>query len=250
MAKPISMWTGVQLARGALLLAGVLAVAPAQAGLLQLSGGIASATTPPVPGNVTAGNDVISSPVSFWDNATLTATAPIQLSFYYVGAESGYVNTLHVAGGGTHSENNIFPGSWNNPALFTITLAAGQAVPMFFTSSGWSGQVAPGSGSLISGTVFNHSIGFSVLNCAPGSADWGRPACFAGLGATSGDIMAFLFDDGGAVPNDDNHDDYVGFMVATPVPLPAPVWLFGSGVAGLLALARRRRASGAFSLAA
>jgi hypothetical protein len=33
---------------------------------------------------------------------------------------------------------------------------------------------------------------------------------------------------------------YQGVLVLTPVPVPAAVWLFGSGLAGLAGLARRR----------
>jgi hypothetical protein len=33
-------------------------------------------------------------------------------------------------------------------------------------------------------------------------------------------------------------------MVASPIPLPAAVWLFGSGLLGLIGLARRKRGSG------
>ncbi len=162
----------------------------------------------------------------------------------YVGAESGYTNTLNVTGGGTHADDNVYPGSWSNPALFSIKLSAGQAVPMFFTSSGPGapgGSVAPGGGIPIPGDPLNfeRSIGFAILSCTTGAA-----SCFSSdKSVLSGDTIAFMFDDSGANVND-NHDDYVGYMTATldapPVPLPAAVWLMGSALLGLVGIGRRR----------
>jgi hypothetical protein len=193
-------------------------------------------------GSPAAGNDVIISPVKFWDNATITASANITLTFFYVGSESGYTNTLNVTGGGTHSENGPAPGSWGNPALFSIKLSAGQAVPMFFTSDGGSGwPLAPGGGNSIGGNPlnFDKSIGFAILSCTTGAT-----ACFSSdQTLKQGSMIAFMLDDGGASAND-NHDDYVGYMTATldapPVPLPAAVWLMGSALLGLVGIGRRR----------
>jgi hypothetical protein len=174
--------------------------------------------------------------VNFWDNATITTNEAVVLTFYYVGAESGYTNILNVTGGGTFADDNSAPGSWSNSQLFSITLGANQAVPMFFTSNGPGFPLNPGGGNPVGIGNFDRSIGFAVLDCTTGS-----PACFSlDPDLHTGNILAFMLDDGGAY-QDDNHDDFVGYMVATtPVPLPAGAWLLFSGI-GLMGAASRRR---------
>jgi hypothetical protein len=209
----------------------------ANADLLQLSGGIWQVTPNQVIGDVTAGNDVITSSVNFWDHATIATNAAVLLTLHYVGAESGYTNTLNVAGAGSHADDNSYPGSWSNPALFSMTLGANQAVPISFSSSGPGFPLIPGGGNPLGGGNFDRSIGFAILSCTTAS-----PACFAlDPGLRTGNVIAFLLDDGGA-RQDDNHDDYVGYMVASPVPLPAAGWLLVSGLGLLGAAGRRRRA--------
>jgi hypothetical protein len=215
----------------------LVGVGTANASMLQLTGGAWQTTPAQVIGDVTAGNDILTSPVHFWDNATLTTNTAIVLTFYYVGAESGYTNYLNVAPGHIHADTDQ-PADWNRPALFSITLGAGQTVPISFTSSGFNGSLLPGGGVPQGNDNYDKSIGFAILSCINGS-----PACFSqDQSLLAGDILAFMLDDGGA-NLDDNHDDYVGYMVATPVPavpVPAAAWLLLSGL-GALGVVRRQR---------
>ncbi len=102
--------------------ASLVGMSTAHAACCSLSGGIWQ-TSPVV------GNNVLISPVNFWDNATIATNEAVVLTFYYVGAESGYTNVLNVTGGGTHADDDVSPGNWDNAPLFSITLGAGQAVP-------------------------------------------------------------------------------------------------------------------------
>jgi hypothetical protein len=160
-----------------------------------------------------------------WDNATLTIEDGAILTFYFVGSESGYTNTLNTAFG-THAENNTIPG-FPGELLFSGTYDDTNPA-LWFTSSGFAGQLVPGGGDA------GKSIAFAYLN----------ESFEVSIGPT--EIVLFALDDAGAGP-DDNHDDYVGYFVvsAAPVeevPLPGAVWLFGSALLGFVTWSRRRAA--------
>jgi len=202
----------------------LLAGAEASAALLQISGGSTITTS----ASGTNKNDVLGGGVQMQDNAAITATAPVILTFYFLGSESGYTNTLRVGGSLSHAEpaNGLqtYPSAWPGTKLFSYTMNAGGSVPMRFTSSGFSGTLLPGGGDAVK------SIAFAYLSCLTG------PGCWS---TTPSDRVLFALDDSGAGP-DDNHDDYVGYIVATPVPVPAAFWLLGSALLGVLSIGRRR----------
>jgi len=196
--------------------------ASANASLLSISGG-SGIVTPP-------SNNVLGTGQNLWDNATLSTTAADTiLTFYFWGSESGFDNTLNVNFPPlkTHTETDNattgtpfipFPG-FGSP-LFSGTLASAGAVPMSFT--GPYGSVGNGTGNA------DRSIAFAYINEAGTVVE----------GPTN--IALFALDDSGGNV-DDNHDDYVGYVVASPVPVPAALPLFLSALGGLGIFARRKQ---------
>jgi hypothetical protein len=113
------------------------------------------------------------------------------------------------------------------------------AVTATFTTNGWNlastSWVVPTTSSYwlavqIDNSSVSQSAGLSMPNEASATTGSVPASGFAYLGPNTGQ----KFVSAGALP--------VGLEVSTsPVPLPAAVWLFGSGLAGLTAVARRRR---------
>jgi len=216
----------IRLAVSASILALAGMAMPAHAALVTITPG-SPIVTPAV-------NDVLGAGVSLSDNATLvTNVAGVRLDYFFIGSESGFTNTL-VTAFGSHAEANTIPGL-PGTSLFGGTQAAAGAVSLSFTSSGFGGSLGLGTGDASKSIALGY---LKDLTCAGGFA-----LC---MSATATDYILFALDDSGAGP-DDNHDDYVGVLVAsrdpnTEVPLPAAAWLLLSGIAGLFGVSRRRAA--------
>ena len=234
-----------------ILVASVAFSGSANAAVVLINGGSSITTNGSNPGK----NDVLRGGYDLQDNASIATTvANVYVQFYYLGAESGYNNTLHAGPGsafGSHTEtSNLYPGNWPGTFLFDGTLAAPSANGqiLYFTSNGFGGNLLPAGGTS------SRSIAFAYLNpsnvgCSLGGSMVGDKTCVSATEAApdSNGLRYILFslDDGGAGP-DDNHDDYVGYFSyrlapQQVVPIPAAAWLLGSGLLGLLGFARRRQ---------
>ena len=159
--------------------------------------------------------------------AQITVSSDTNISMWYLGKEAGYVNAFELPENterlSTSGQSNVFSVPSSGPST---SVAAG-LLPFCFTTSGGG---APDS----------------VCNGAnPDALSGGTgPNFFAYFRDTK--TVDLWLDDGGAGP-DDNHDDMVVRLQIRQgefgvVPVPAAVWLFGSGLLGLVGIARRRRA--------
>jgi hypothetical protein len=213
----------------------------AAAALLCLSGPVAAMASTVTLGDPTPAGIGYTWTVSMGGNDTTLGSSP---------AYTGTVGSLSwndpsnagdpIGTGWTHTSN------WTaltltDAANLSVTLAANNStfVPAFTL---WQGQ------QLIGGDhhVFNNAGNFAW---APDLNYIGNEA---NLGALSSITKVFSLAAGdytlnfGGNPPAGTPGAQVGYqatLTTAPVPLPAAVWLFGSGIAGLVGLARRRRAA-------
>lgn len=215
---------------GAALLIGTAATA--DAALLQITptGNAADVIVTSGAGNNK--NDVLGGGFTIQNNAVLTTTTNnVVLTFYYWGAESGYFNKLTTAfgnftetgGSASNKVVNPFPGVLV-AALGGIQAAAG-VVKTDFSSGGYVGTIGNGTPTSTGSVAFAYLTNLTSFE----------------ISMTPTNYVLFALDDGGAGP-DDNHDDYVGVIVATPIPAALPLFLTALAGTGLLARRNRKEA--------
>ncbi len=140
------------------------------------------------------------------------------VDFSYVGAESGYTNTFTSGSNAATEHNEAF--NFAGYSGFTISVSAGDIVNFNFTS-GNANALSPvdnlnGSNLQGLGIYFDNSESGSLLQLVLGYDDQ-------------------IFND------DDDFDDMLVRADFRPVPLPAAVYLFGTGLLALIGVARKRR---------
>ena len=122
-----------------------------------------------------------------------------------------------------------------------VAAAAGEFIPFSFKNPDANGGVVP------NGSTADPDYGLDTVTniyAYVTKSVNGAGKTILTLTTTPQDWFIAAFDDSGAGP-DDNHDDYIVLGRVTPVPLPPAMLLFGTGLAGLGYLSRRRRKTAA-----
>ena len=202
------------------ILAMLFVFAPASNAALILSGGSGTVTLP------VTGNDFNADMQALgFDEMTVGAQLSVDqagtVTFTYIAAESGFTNKFNSSFGSMTEFND----AWNfNPGHTSLTGNVTAGVLGFnFTSDG-SGALEP---------VDN----FLGLNLE------GLGIFTDGSGLMNKVILGY--DDQYLWPDDDNHDDMMILVEFSPnpVPVPAAIWLFGSGLLGVIGIAKRKKRS-------
>ena len=157
--------------------------------------------------------------------------SPTEMSIRYLGKEAGYTNTFNFDGSQIYSTADYPDNAWYSPpAAGPVVSILSGLLPFCFTTDS-------GADSVCNGANPDGSVGGAGVN-------WF--VTFSNTTATSGTTVDLWLDDNGGGP-DDNHDD-MGIRLSIRggefgvVPIPASVWLFGSGLLGLVGIARRKKA--------
>jgi hypothetical protein len=153
-------------------------------------------------------------------SAQLSVDMDGSVTFYYIAAESGYTNSFNYGSGSSISiteNNDSF--DWDGWYSFSIDVKANDKLDFRFTSTSASAL-----------TPVDNASGSNL----------------EGLGIIAGESMSELvlaYNDNYLGFVDSDFDDMLvrAEFIPTAVPVPAAVWLFGSGLLGLVGIARRKK---------
>ena len=139
------------------------------------------------------------------------------VTFYYIAAESGYTNSFNSGSNTITEHNEGF--KWAGWSSFTISVAANETLDFSFTSATAHAltPVDNASGTSLEGLGIMTDGNMSELVLA-----YNDNITLAGPGM------------------DADYDDMLVRAEFSAVPVPAAVWLFGSGLLGLIGAARRK----------
>lgn len=174
-------------------------------------------------------------------DATLANTFAIGNSFSgsYL-FDSDAIDTGNTAGGGTYAAMN-YSVTING---YSATASQGE-IETSLPSNGGDTYLSRSRGSVVGGTVDGKFPISSVLILQDNDKNIIQPDILPvtlDLDEFETQLFAFGFGD---TANGDNNRELIGSLTSlsfTPVPVPAAVWLMGSGLLGLLGIARRKRA--------
>ena len=149
--------------------------------------------------------------------AQLSVDQDGSVTFYYIAAESSFTNSFHSGSDSMTENNEAF--NFNGYDSITINVSAGDVLDFSFQSATASAM-----------TPVDNASGNNL----------------EGLGIMSGDGMSELvlgYNDNITLTGpgmDADYDDMLVRAEFSAVPVPAAVWLFGSGLLGLIGIARRK----------
>ena len=152
--------------------------------------------------------------------AQLSVNQSGSVTFTYIAAESGYTNSFNLSSSSMTEANEAFDFNGHGSSL-TINVTADDILNFNFTSDG-IGALTP-------------------VNNFTGEKLEGLGIFTKGSGSSHQQVI-LGYDDQWYSPDDNDHDDMMIRVDFNPVPVPAAVWLFGSGLIGLIGIARRKKA--------
>ena len=151
-----------------------------------------------------------------------------QVDWYYLGAESGFTNTL-TAPGVHFAENDTIPAV---PTFLGSSLNQTSTILNFSVSAVGGTPVSVANGPL------NAAAGLGIANFVFAYLVQTGPAAWL-LTSTPGDWFLLGWNDNGGP--DDDHDDLMAIAHVTAVPVPAALPLFAGGLGVMAWMARRRK---------
>ena len=155
--------------------------------------------------------------------AQLSVNMDGSVTFYYIAAESGYTNSFNYGSGSSISiteDNDSF--DWDGWYSFSIDVVAGDILDFSFTSATASALTPVDNAS----NIILHGLGI--------------------MSSTTTSDLVLAYNDNYRFTGPGMDADYDDMLVraefsSTAVPVPAAIWLFASGLLGLIGMARRRK---------